>query len=29
VINAYAGVRNIESPILDAARMLGTPRGRW
>lgn len=28
VINAYAGVRNIDSPILDAARMLGTPRGR-
>jgi NitT/TauT family transport system permease protein/taurine transport system permease protein len=26
VINAFAGVRNIERPILEAARMLGTPR---
>jgi taurine transport system permease protein len=28
VINAFAGVRNIDRPILEAARMLGTPRGR-
>lgn len=26
VINSYTGVRSIESPILEAARMLGTPR---
>ena len=26
VINTYAGVRNISSPIVEAARMLGTPR---
>lgn len=26
VINTYAGVRNIGSPIVEAARMLGTPR---
>ena len=25
VINAFAGVRNIDRPILEAARMLGTP----
>lgn len=29
VINAQAGVRAIEKPILEAARMLGTPRGRF
>lgn len=28
VINAYAGVRNIDRPVLEAARMLGTPRLR-
>ena len=28
VINAYAGVRNIDRPVLEAARMLGTPRWR-
>lgn len=28
VINAFAGVRNIDRPILEAARMLGTPRWR-
>lgn len=28
VINAQAGVRAIEKPILEAARMLGTPRAR-
>jgi taurine transport system permease protein len=28
VINAYAGVRNIDRPVLEAARMLGTPRFR-
>jgi NitT/TauT family transport system permease protein/taurine transport system permease protein len=28
VINAFAGVRNIDRPILEAARMLGTPRSR-
>lgn len=28
VINAFAGVRNIERPVLEAARMLGTPRWR-
>ncbi|MFZ4809033.1 MAG: ABC transporter permease [Hyphomicrobiaceae bacterium] len=26
VINAFTGVRNIDRPILEAARMLGTPR---
>lgn len=26
VINSFAGVRNIDRPILEAARMLGTPR---
>ncbi len=26
VINTHAGVRNISSPIIEAARMLGTPR---
>jgi NitT/TauT family transport system permease protein/taurine transport system permease protein len=28
VINAFAGVRNIDRPVLEAARMLGTPRWR-
>lgn len=28
VINAFTGVRNIEKPVLEAARMLGTPRWR-
>ena len=28
VINAFAGVRNIDRPILEAARMLGTPGWR-
>jgi NitT/TauT family transport system permease protein/taurine transport system permease protein len=28
VINTFTGVRNIDRPILEAARMLGTPRGR-
>ena len=28
VINSFAGVRTIEQPILEAARMLGTPRWR-
>ena len=28
VINSFAGVRNIEKPVLEAARMLGTPRWR-
>lgn len=28
VINAFAGVRNIDKPIIEAARMLGTPRWR-
>lgn len=28
VINAFAGVRNIDRPILEAARMLGTPAWR-
>jgi taurine transport system permease protein len=28
VINAFTGVRNIDKPILEAARMLGTPRWR-
>ncbi len=28
VINAFAGVRNIDRPIIEAARMLGTPRWR-
>lgn len=28
VINSYAGVRAIEKPIMEAARMLGTPRWR-
>jgi len=28
VINAFTGVRNIERPVLEAARMLGTPRWR-
>ncbi len=26
VINSFAGVRNIDRPMLEAARMLGTPR---
>lgn len=29
VINAYAGVRTIERPIIEAARMLGTPSVRF
>jgi NitT/TauT family transport system permease protein/taurine transport system permease protein len=29
VINAYAGVRNIEKPVLEAAAMLGTPKLRF
>lgn len=28
VINAFTGVRNIDPPVLEAARMLGTPRWR-
>jgi taurine transport system permease protein len=28
VINSFAGVRNIDRPLIEAARMLGTPRGR-
>lgn len=28
VINSFAGVRTIDRPMLEAARMLGTPRGR-
>lgn len=28
VINAFAGVRNIDRPVLEAAAMLGTPRWR-
>lgn len=28
VINSFTGVRNIDRPILEAARMLGTPRWR-
>lgn len=28
VINSFAGVRNIDKPIIEAARMLGTPRWR-
>jgi taurine transport system permease protein len=28
VINAFAGVRNIDRPVLEAALMLGTPRWR-
>jgi taurine transport system permease protein len=28
VINSFAGVRNIDRPILEAANMLGTPRWR-
>jgi taurine transport system permease protein len=28
VINTFTGVRNIERPVLEAARMLGTPRWR-
>jgi NitT/TauT family transport system permease protein/taurine transport system permease protein len=28
VINSFAGVRNIDRPVLEAARMLGTPRWR-
>jgi NitT/TauT family transport system permease protein/taurine transport system permease protein len=28
VINAFTGVRNIDRPLLEAATMLGTPRGR-
>ncbi|WP_332685340.1 ABC transporter permease [Bosea sp. (in: a-proteobacteria)] len=29
VINTHAGVRNIDRPIIEAARMLGTPRWRF
>jgi NitT/TauT family transport system permease protein/taurine transport system permease protein len=29
VINAFAGVRSIDRPVLEAARMLGTPRWRF
>lgn len=29
VINSFAGVRNIDRPIIEAARMLGTPRWRF
>jgi taurine transport system permease protein len=29
VINSFVGVRGIEPPVLEAARMLGTPRGRF
>ncbi|MGL4634471.1 MAG: ABC transporter permease [Beijerinckiaceae bacterium] len=28
VINAFAGVRNIDRPMIEAAKMLGTPRWR-
>lgn len=28
VINAFAGVRNIDRPVIEAARMLGTPNWR-
>lgn len=28
VINSFAGVRNIDRPMIEAARMLGTPRWR-
>jgi NitT/TauT family transport system permease protein/taurine transport system permease protein len=28
VINAFTGVRNIDRPVIEAARMLGTPRWR-
>ena len=28
VINSFAGVRNIDRPVIEAARMLGTPRWR-
>lgn len=28
VINSFAGVRNIDRPLIEAARMLGTPHGR-
>ncbi|MGL5361670.1 MAG: ABC transporter permease [Bosea sp. (in: a-proteobacteria)] len=28
VINSFAGVRNIDRPIIEASRMLGTPRWR-
>jgi len=29
VINAHAGVRTIDRPVIEAARMLGTPRWRF
>ncbi len=29
VINTFAGVRSIDKPIIEAARMLGTPRWRF
>lgn len=29
VINSFAGVRNIDPPVLEAAHMLGTPRWRF
>jgi taurine transport system permease protein len=29
VINSYAGVRSIDRPLIEAARMLGTPRWRF
>lgn len=29
VINGYAGVRTIDRPVIEAARMLGTPRWRF
>jgi NitT/TauT family transport system permease protein/taurine transport system permease protein len=29
VINAFAGVRNIDRPVIEAAHMLGTPRWRF
>jgi NitT/TauT family transport system permease protein/taurine transport system permease protein len=29
VINSFAGVRAIERPVIEAARMLGTPRWRF
>jgi len=29
VINSFSGVRTIERPIIEAARMLGTPRWRF
>jgi len=29
VINSYTGVRGIEPSVIEAARMLGTPRGRF